>query len=134
LLTAAWFHSSSLHNFRDGILGYTYLSLKNGQYDPSTNIFSDIFTESLTRINPDIEPEKIKKTFENVSLALDNEDLGQAFYQMLTSTSEVRLIDFKDFSNNAFHVVTELPFKNGDDEFRPDITLLVNGMPLDLLR
>jgi type I restriction enzyme R subunit len=27
-------------------------------------------------------------------------------------------------------VVTELPCKNGDDEFRPDITLLINGMPL----
>jgi type I restriction enzyme R subunit len=39
-------------------------------------------------------------------------------------------IDFNDFNNNSFHVVTELPCKNGDDEFRPDITLLINGMPL----
>jgi type I site-specific restriction-modification system R (restriction) subunit len=30
----------------------------------------------------------------------------------------------------AFNVVTELTYKNGDDEFRPDITLLINGMPL----
>lgn len=29
-----------------------------------------------------------------------------------------------------FNVVTELTCKNGDDEFRPDITLLINGMPL----
>ena len=35
-----------------------------------------------------------------------------------------------DFNNNSFHVVTELTYKNGDDEFRPDITLLINGMPL----
>jgi|GEM_PF-2678427 len=45
----------------------------------------------------------------------------------------VRLIDFTDFPNNpnnSFHVVTELTHKNGDDEFRPDTTLLVNGMPL----
>ncbi|HPJ15971.1 MAG TPA: DEAD/DEAH box helicase family protein, partial [Spirochaetota bacterium] len=34
------------------------------------------------------------------------------------------------FNNNSFHVVTELTYKNGDDEFRPDITLLINGMPL----
>lgn len=68
--------------------------------------------------------------FENVSLALDNEDLGQAFFNMLTATSGTKLIDFTDFSNNSFHVVTELPCKNGDEEFRPDITLLINGMPL----
>lgn len=37
-------------------------------------------------------------------------------------------IDFKNFKNNSFHVVTELTYKNGDDEFRPDITLLINGM------
>ena len=56
--------------------------------------------------------------------------MGQAFYEMLTATSGTKLIDFKDFNNNSFHVVTELPCKNGDEEFRPDITLLINGMPL----
>ena len=49
---------------------------------------------------------------------------------MLYATSGVKLIDFKDFNNNSFNVVTELTYKNGDDEFRPDITLLINGMPL----
>ena len=111
-------------------LGYAYISLKNAKRDESTNIFTDIFAESLVRINPDIEPHTIKRTFENISLALDNEDLGQAFYKMLTAASGVKLIDFKNFDNNAFHVVTELTCKNGDDEFRPDITLLINGMPL----
>nr|HPM35169.1 DEAD/DEAH box helicase family protein [Spirochaetota bacterium] len=50
--------------------------------------------------------------------------------QMLTANSGIKLIDFKDFNNNSFHVVTELTYKNGDDEFRPDITLIINGMPL----
>ncbi|CAN5514097.1 hypothetical protein BH10BAC5_BH10BAC5_16780 [soil metagenome] len=45
-------------------------------------------------------------------------------------TSGIRLIDFNNFENNFFNVVTELTCKNGDDEFRPDITLLINGMPL----
>ena len=49
---------------------------------------------------------------------------------MLTASSGIKLIDFNDFSKNSFHVVTELTYKNGDDEFRPDISLLVNGMPL----
>ena len=40
------------------------------------------------------------------------------------------MIDFDHLDNNSWHVVTELPFVNGEDEFRPDITLLVNGIPL----
>ncbi len=111
-------------------LGYSYLSLSKANRDESTNIFTDIFAESILRINPEIEPGEVKKTFENVCLTLDNEDLGQAFSNMLNTTSGIKLIDYKNFSNNSFHVVTELTYKNGDDEFRPDITLLINGMPL----
>lgn len=111
-------------------LGYTYLPLSRASWDLDTNIFSDIFKESVMRINPGLEEAEAKRALENISLALDNEDLGQAFYQMLTAGSGVRLIDFKDFNNNSFHVVTELTYKNGEDEFRPDITLLINGMPL----
>jgi len=111
-------------------LGYKYVSLSKAKWDIPTNIFTDIFEESIQRINPDLEQGDIKRMFEDVSLVLDNEDLGEAFYNMLTATSGNKLIDFKDFSNNSFHVVTELTYKNGDDEFRPDITLLINGMPL----
>jgi len=111
-------------------LGYKYVSLSKAKWDIQTNIFTDIFEESIKRINPDLEQGDIKRMFEDVSLVLDNEDLGEAFYNMLIATSGNKLIDFKDFSNNSFHVVTELTYKNGDDEFRPDITLLINGMPL----
>jgi len=111
-------------------LGYEYVSLSKSKWDITTNIFTDIFAETIQRINPDIEEGEIKRTYENVCLALDNEDLGEAFSNMLNATSGVRLIDYKDFNNNAFNVVTELTYKNGDDEFRPDITLLLNGMPL----
>jgi type I restriction enzyme R subunit len=111
-------------------LGFTYLSLSNVTRDESTNIFRNIFAKSILRINPNADESDVQRVFEDVSLALDNEDLGQAFYELLTATSGTKLIDFKDFNNNSFHVVTELTYKNGDDEFRPDITLLVNGMPL----
>lgn len=111
-------------------LGYEYISPANAKRDESTNIFTDIFAESIIRINPDKDGSEVKRVFDNLSLALDNEDLGQAFYEMLINTSGTKLIDFKNFDNNSFHVVTELTYKNGDDEFRPDITLLINGMPL----
>ena len=116
-------------------LGFQYVSLKNAKWDTSTNIFTDLFAESIKKLNPDIEPGEIKKLIENISLTLESEDLGKAFYKMLvTPTNNIKLIDFsspENFrKNNSFHVVTELTCKNGDDEFRPDITLLINGMPL----
>ena len=111
-------------------LGYGYVSLSKAKWDVTTNIFTDIFNDSIKRINPDIEEGDIKRTYENICLALDNEDLGEAFSNMLNATSGVKLIDYKNFNNNTLNVVTELTYKNGDDEFRPDITLLINGMPL----
>ncbi len=111
-------------------LGYQYISLSNAKRDENTNIFTDIFAESIAKINPELEDQEIKRTLEKISLVLDNEDLGEEFYKLLTATSGIKLIDFKNFDNNTFHVVTELTCKNGEDEFRPDITLLINGMPL----
>lgn len=110
-------------------LGYTYLSLKQAKRDTDTNIFTDIFLESVARLNPHLLSDDIQRHYEKLSLVLDNEDLGKEFYNMLF-TSEVKIIDFDNLHNNSFHVVTELPCINGEDEFRPDITLLVNGMPL----
>lgn len=112
-------------------LGYDYLSLKNANWDKSTNIFPEIFIESLCRINPDLSPDDARRLLTDITIELDNEDLGQKFYERLTNQSGgKKLIDFQNFDNNSFHVVTELPCINGDEEFRPDITLLVNGMPL----
>ena len=112
-------------------LDYDYLSLKNENWDKPTNIFPEIFIESLCRINPDLSPDDARRLLADIRLELDNEDLGQKFYERLTNQSGgKKLIDFQNFNNNSFHVVTELPCINGDEEFRPDITLLVNGMPL----
>ena len=111
-------------------LGYTYLSLKNATWDEDTNIFPDLFRSSVAKINPEMDTYNIDRLLTDVKLSLDNEDLGQAFYDKLTDRSGARLIDFENFNNNSFHVVTELTCKNGNEEFRPDITLLINGMPL----
>lgn len=111
-------------------LGYDYLSLKNAVWDEETNIFPDLFTNAIAKINPDLAADEIPRLLADVKLLLDNEDLGKAFYERLTEQSGIKLIDFESINNNSFHVVTELTYKNGDDEFRPDITLLINGLPL----
>ena len=114
-------------------LGYTYLSLKESSWEQSTNIFTDLFIESIGRINPNVEEEDIRRLLDELILLLDYEDLGRAFYERLTATSGIRLIDFNNFNRNSFHVVTELTCKNGDEEFRPDITVLINGMPVSFI-
>lgn len=49
----------------------------------------------------------------------------------------MKLIDFDNVLNNDFAVVDELPFaieKDTDDgSFRPDINILINGMPIAFL-
>jgi type I restriction enzyme R subunit len=110
-------------------LGYEYVSLKNAVWDIDTNIFKDIFAGSIKRLNPDadFDPDTLLADLKNL---LDYEDLGRAFYNRIISSVGVKLIDFDNFDNNSFHVCTELTCKNGEDEFRPDITILINGMPL----
>lgn len=110
-------------------LDYEYLSLKDSKWDMETNIFTDVFYKSIAQINPEKDFDEIKRYYVKVKLTLDNEDLGKSFYELLLS-GEIKLIDFDNFENNTFNVVTELTYKNGEDEFRPDIALLINGMPL----
>ena len=111
-------------------LGYEYKSLKNAKWDLKTNIFTDIYKESITKINNGLNNKDTLRTLEELKITLDNEDLGKAFYERITNQSLIKILDLEDFSKNSFHVVTELPYRNGDEEFRPDITILVNGLPL----
>jgi type I restriction enzyme R subunit len=111
-------------------LGYKYLSLKTSTWDPDTNIFTNILDKSLSRLNPEATPEELE-IFKKKSMAsLDNDDLGKVFYTNLISQNGLKLIDFENFENNTFNCVTELEFEKGLDAFRPDITLLINGLPL----
>ncbi|MCH8534850.1 MAG: DEAD/DEAH box helicase family protein [Flavobacteriaceae bacterium] len=114
-------------------LGYKYLSLKKCVWDREINVFTDVFIESLMRINPELDQDEVLRVFNEVKLLLDNEDLGKAFYERLTQETGIKLIDFENFENNTFNVVTELTYKNGEEEFRPDIITLINGMPLSFI-
>ena len=111
-------------------LGYTYISLKNAVWDKNTSIFTAIFNEQMAHLNPGLSDIEIKQVYDEVSLSLENEDLGCALYNKLLDQSWVRLIDFKNVDTDSFHVVTELPYQKDDESFRSDITLLINGMPL----
>lgn len=123
--------TGALHLVR---LGYTYLSnIKYEDYDHDTNILKDVFCRSLSRLNPDLTDTEIKNHLGDIiRMCRDNEDLGREFYHHLVATTGVKLIDFDKPSNNEWHVTTEFTCENErtTDNFRPDITIFVNGMPL----
>lgn len=114
-------------------LGYTYLSLKNAKWDEDTNIFSEIYTQSICKTNPELDLKDADRIQSEISLLLEYEDLGKAFYHRLEEQSGIKRIDFENFDNNTFNVVKELPYKKEEEEFRPDIILLINGMPLSFI-
>lgn len=92
-------------------LGYSYFGkisedMAGTVYDPATNILRSIRQE------------------------LKNDDLGKPFYKRLQAVPPIKLIDFENPQSNTFHFTAEFTCKNGQDEFRPDITLFANGLPL----
>mgnify|MGYP003575263835 CR=1 FL=1 len=111
-------------------LGYTYISRRDQNRQEETNIFPAIFKQSIGKINQGVDEADVSRLLDELTLKLDFDDLGREFYKSLTATSGIKLIDFENFENNSFHVTTELTCKNGEEEFRPDITILINGMPL----
>jgi len=114
-------------------LGYTYLSKNETKFDPETNIIQDIFIKQIKAINPNTTDEDALNLLNHIKSISNYDDLGRTFYQKLTDRNGLRLIDFSNRDNNSFHVMYEVPFVNGEEEFRPDVTLFINGIPVAFL-
>lgn len=115
-------------------IGYTYFCKlsedKNGTvYDGDTNILLQVFERQFKNLNPGHEGEFFQ-ILKDIRKELNDDDLGRGFYNRLKAVSPVKLIDFDNIENNTFHFTAEFTYKNGQAEFRPDITLFVNGLPL----
>ena len=115
-------------------LGYTYFGkitedMAGTVYDPDTNILINVFKEQFARLNPTHVGE-VEQTLKTIRQELDNDDIGYSFYKQLLSVSPIRLVDFENPKNNTYHFTAEFTCKRDQDEFRPDITLFVNGLPL----
>ena len=115
-------------------IGYSYFGKLNEEmngtiYDGDTNILMQVFEEQFKKLNPGHEGE-YQQVFKEIKKELNDDDLGRGFYNRLKSVSPTKLIDFDNIRNNTYHFTAEFTCKNGQDEFRPDITLFVNGLPL----
>lgn len=126
-------------------MGFEYVSQKGlrtshfdvpkVESDPLTNILTDYFREAYQRLNPKAQEGDFEKMLNRIQKALNNDDLGREFYKKILLETGERIIDLSSATNfarnNTFQVATEMTCGNKDgDNFRPDITLFVNGLPL----
>ncbi len=126
-------------------MGFNYVSLKGlktkyvstpkTEFDPLTNILTGYFTEAYGKLNPDSESGEAEKMLAKIQSSLMNDDLGRQFYNEILLNTGERIIDLSSpanfYKNNTFQVATEMTCGDKDsDNYRPDITLFVNGLPL----
>lgn len=124
---------AALHLMR---LGYTYLprnSKKMIERDPDTNILVSVFKEQFLKFNNYLTEEDFERELANIKLELDQNDLGRSFFRRLQGQEDTVYIDWENPEANTFHVALEVTCKNGQDEFRPDIVVFINGLPLSYI-
>ena len=111
-------------------IGYTYRSLHGLHLDTETNIDTETLRRKLREFNADLSDQEITLFIGKIRVMLSNEDLGREFYEKILSNKTYTVINYDNPGNNVWECVTEMPCENGGESFRPDITLLINGLPL----
>lgn len=117
-------------------IGYEYQSLKDIDIDKNTRIAVNRFKPAIERINGrEFSDDEILSTIDEIHNVIKYNDMGKEFHKWLTNPNDkVKLIDFDNIENNDYAVVDELVFGPEDKgSFRPDINVLINGIPLAFL-
>ena len=117
-------------------LGYAYQSLKDIDIHTETRIALNRFKPAMERINGRFFTDgEILSLIDEIHGIIRYNDMGKSFYDWLINPMDrVRLIDFDRIENNDFAVVDELFFgTEAKGSFRPDINILINGIPLAFL-
>lgn len=124
---------AALHLMR---MGYTYLP-RNGkeiaERDPDTNILVSVFKSQFLKFNNYLTEDDFERELANIKLELDQNDLGRSFFKRLQGQEDAIYIDWENPEVNTFHLALEVTCQNGQDEFRPDIVIFVNGLPLSYI-
>ena len=117
-------------------LGYTYLSRTSEELrnrDLSTNILVSVFKRQFLKFNNYASEADFESELDNIRLELDQEDIGRSFFKRIQGKSDYTYINWTDLEANTFHIALEVTCQNGEDEFRPDITVFINGLPLSYI-
>lgn len=128
--------------------GFEYLSIEDQEKerpDLGEVVLRDRLKLAIDRINPSI-PEEAKEQALRLVLNLPSQNLmdnNEAFHRMLTEGIEVEVmgtdgvkgekvhaVDFGNITNNEFLVCNQYTVTENNVTKRPDVVLLVNGLPL----
>ena len=117
-----------------------------GRISKKQCVLPEIMIESLVRINPIIEREKISEIVKKLSQDFSGTDIvatNYKLYQQIRNMIQVsvkrndrqdfafvKLIDFDHPENNTFTAVSQMWIQGRYNFRRPDILIFVNGMPL----
>ncbi|GMO64810.1 MAG: type I restriction endonuclease subunit R [Treponemataceae bacterium] len=125
-------------------LGYTHLYGPDIERDYHNPLYMDAFTDQISRINPSAHKDAIAEAIKKLTLFqlgtlvqknktfMDYLQNGvEATYQDKgqTQTDIIRLIDYDNPDNNAFHAINQWTVVENENK-RPDIVVFVNGLPL----
>lgn len=112
-----------------------YVTIPKTESDTLTNILLQPFSEAYLRLNPLSTQDDADAMLHRIQKSLNNDDLGRQFYKEILLDTTNKIIDLSSptnfIRNNTFQVATEMTC--GDlscDNFRPDITIFINGLPL----
>lgn len=115
-------------------LGYQFVSKRfvEENKDKSNNIIKPVLKKQFLKLNPEATEADFEKEYKDIKIELTNNDLGREFFERIQGegNSDFKFIDWDNWNNNLLQVSYEIPCKNGEDEFRPDATVFINGMPL----
>lgn len=105
-----------------------------------------IMEESLKRLNPDIDPDRIKSIVKDLSVDFSGRDIVAVNYQLYNQIRNsikitvrkngkedfgfVKLVDFEHPENNTFTAVSQMWIQGHFYYRRPDIIVFINGMPM----
>ena len=112
-----------------------YVTIPKTESDTLTNILLQPFSEAYLHLNPLSTQEDADAMLHRIQKSLNNDDLGRQFYKEILLDTTNKIIDLSSpanfIHNNTFQVATEMTCGDlSSDNFRPDITIFVNGLPL----
>lgn len=130
-------------------LGWHYLAPANLPRQPHEVFVEDWVRDALIRLNPEIaavpdRADEVLYKLRAIVLAVRSDGLLKANEELTAwlrgdrsmpfgpnhEHVTVRLVDFDDLEQNHYVVTQQFTFRAGPAERRPDLVLLVNGLPL----
>lgn len=140
--TESNYENAVLELFRS--MGYTYLYGPDVERDYRCPLFLPVLEDSLRRLNQKLPADGIAdalyqlQNFEAGSVVQRNENFMDYLQNGIAVKFTVKgeeqsgicyLADFKNVAKNTFHVINQWTFVEHSEK-RPDVILLINGLPL----